>query len=73
MIKGEWLTADRFPIPLTGGRAEGFRGYMKKGNFTPGHWRIDVETEDGRVLGSKTFEITADTSIDARAMLGRWM
>jgi hypothetical protein len=73
VVKKEWLTADRFPIPLTGGRADGFRGYMKKENFSPGHYRVDVETEDGRVLGSKSFEVTEDVSTEARPMRAGWM
>ncbi len=68
----EWLTSDRFPIALTGGRSEGFRGSMKKQNYTPGRWRVEVETEDERVLGSRTFHVEEDLSTGERKMKEEW-
>ncbi len=68
----EWLTADRFPIALHGGRKDGFRGHMRKENYQPGRWRVNVETEDERVLGSKTFQIVEDTGVDGRRTTARW-
>lgn len=64
----KWATSDRFPMPLTGGRDDGFRGSMKKENYALGRWRIDIETEDGRVLGSRVFDIESDTSTGERAL-----
>ena len=43
--------ADRIPIKISGGREGGYRAYSFKQRLDPGDWRVDVETEDGRVVG----------------------
>jgi MFS family permease len=43
--------ADRIPIKIAGGREGGYRAYTFKQRLDPGDWRVDVETEDGRVVG----------------------
>ncbi len=43
--------ADRIPIKISGGREGGYRAYTFKQRLNPGDWRVDVETEDGRVVG----------------------
>lgn len=55
--KTRWVTADKIRIPITGGRADGFRGYSKKTNVWPGSWRVKVTTERGQALGQYTFKI----------------
>lgn len=52
-----WESRDRIPIAIRGGRDEGFRGYSVKGNYDPGVWRVQVETDDGREIGRINFEI----------------
>jgi hypothetical protein len=47
--------ADRIPIKISGGREGGYRAYSFKQGLDAGEWRVDVETEDGRVLGRVTF------------------
>jgi hypothetical protein len=47
--------ADRIPIKISGGREGGYRAYSFKQRLDQGEWRVDVETEDGRVLGRVTF------------------
>ncbi len=54
---GEWLTATRIPINLSGGRSGGFRAYSTKSVLTPGPWRINVTTPRGQVLGRINFEV----------------
>lgn len=54
---GEWVTATRIPLYLSGGRSGGFRTYSHKENFTPGFWRVSVETPRGQVIGRLNFEI----------------
>jgi hypothetical protein len=49
--KKPFAHADRIPIKISGGREGGYRAYTFKQRLDPGDWRVDVETEDGRVLG----------------------
>jgi MFS family permease len=51
---------DRIPIRIQGGREGGYRAYSFKQGLPPGDWRVDVETEDGRVLGRVRFTVEAD-------------
>jgi hypothetical protein len=46
-----FIHADRIPIKIAGGREGGYRAYTFKQQLNPGDWRVDVETEDGRVIG----------------------
>ncbi len=55
--KGGWLTSDKIPIRIQGGREKGFRGYTNKKNFSAGEWRVKVETTDGREIGRLYFDI----------------
>jgi hypothetical protein len=71
--RNRWITSDRIPLPIKGGRNEGYRGYTYKENYQPGEWRVEVETEDGRVLGGVVFRIEKDPSIEERVFLERWM
>ncbi len=57
---GEWRARDRIPLPIKGGRTQGYRGYAYKARWEPGDWKIKVETADGRVMGETTFRVVAD-------------
>lgn len=57
---GEWVDYARLSYPISGGRAQGYRGYTEIQNYHPGSWRCSVETGRGQVLGRETF--TIDTS-----------
>lgn len=48
---------DRIPITIAGGRERGYRGYTVKQRLIPGDWRVDVETEEGRVIGRVSFRV----------------
>jgi hypothetical protein len=52
-----WTSTDTIPFSITGGRAEGFRGYTMKSNLRPGQWQVRTETLDGRELGRVYFKI----------------
>ena len=61
-----WRTTDRIPLDVVGGRAEGFRGFAVKSNFTPGRWRVTAETDDGRAIATLSFDVERDTDTDER-------
>lgn len=56
---GEYEVRTRAGYDLYGGRDAGYRGYTYKRSIEPGLWRIDLETEDGRLLGRLKFRIIA--------------
>lgn len=53
-----WLSTDRIPMRITGGRANGFRGFAIKQNYAEGESRVSVETTDGREIGRIYFDVT---------------
>jgi hypothetical protein len=55
-----WEQSDAIPLRIVGGREEGFGGTAYKQNWSPGEWRVDVETDDGREIGRTQFEIRPD-------------
>lgn len=59
--KRGWVSADRVPMDISGGRKEGFRAYMIKKNYQPGDWQARIETTDGREIGRKYLEIVETT------------
>jgi len=61
-----WQTSDVIPLTITGGRDQGFRGHVRKSHHQPGDWRVQVETEDGRIIGHMEFEIIPDTATTER-------
>jgi hypothetical protein len=58
--KGRWEQSDAIPLRIVGGREEGFGGYAYKQNWSPGDWKVAVETEDGREIGRIRFQILTD-------------
>jgi hypothetical protein len=65
---GEWKTSDTIGFQVSGGRAEGWRGYAVKSNFVPGRWRVTAETDDGRAIAMLSFDVTASDEAGER----RW-
>lgn len=59
--KTRWIPSTSVKIPITGGRAEGFRGYSQKTNIDPGIWRVKVTTARGQTLGQITFKVKPAT------------
>lgn len=55
--------ADRIPIKISGGREGGYRAYTFKQRLDPGDWRVDVETEDGRIVGRVSVKVVAQRAI----------
>jgi hypothetical protein len=54
---GQWRTAQSVSYSIIGGRGHGFRWYTKKTAPTPGLWRVDVDTVDGRLIGRTEFVV----------------
>ncbi len=66
--KDEWQTTDRLSYSIQGGRARGYRGYTYKKNIIQGEWRIDIENDQGQVLGRVSFEAIKEDSTSRRKM-----
>jgi hypothetical protein len=54
-----WTLQSAVSFPISGGRAGGYRGYTVKSKPRPGSWRVDIDTEDGRLIGRVAFEVVA--------------
>ncbi len=52
-----WITRNTIPIPISGGRKDGYRGFSKKTVFDYGLWRVKTETPNGQTLGIIKFNI----------------
>ena len=52
-----WTKGDAIPLGVSGGREDGFRGFTTKANYSPGSWRVGVETSDGREIGRISFDV----------------
>ena len=56
-VKKEWIDSSKISLPITGGRAEGYRTYSLKYDITQGYWRVKVLTSSGQTLGKINFKI----------------
>lgn len=56
-LKTRWVETSSIKIPVTGGRADGFRGFSNKSNVWPGSWRVKVTTSRGQTVGEIRFKI----------------
>ncbi|MBX3301544.1 MAG: DUF2914 domain-containing protein [Nitrospira sp.] len=61
-----FMRADRIPIKISGGRDGGYRAYSFKQGLDPGDWRVDVETEDGRIIGRVAVTVLSRTEEQPR-------
>jgi hypothetical protein len=57
-----WETRDIISLPITGGRANGYRGFSKKKSLSYGKWRVKTST-NGKTLGILFFDIEPYGSI----------
>jgi hypothetical protein len=58
-----WGEPEVIPMPITGGRDGGWRGYTVKANQKAGRWRVEIVTSDGRELGRINLNVTPDMSV----------
>jgi hypothetical protein len=57
-VKGNWVTTERVPLTIIGGRDGGFRTYsVKTYNLSAGEWRVNVLTTRGQVIGRIRFNL----------------
>lgn len=56
-VAKQWVTKTRVTYPISGGRLAGYLGYSARAAMTPGKWRVDIETLDGRVIGRINFTV----------------
>ncbi|MFA6898297.1 MAG: DUF2914 domain-containing protein [Candidatus Paceibacterota bacterium] len=56
---GVWVSADKVPLSISGGREGGYRTYSVKSGLAPGLWRVNVETESGQILRRIKFKVIA--------------
>lgn len=54
---GKWQVRNRVSFPVSGGRAEGYRGYSLKSNPEPGRWRVSIKTQEGQTIGRYGFRV----------------
>lgn len=64
--KGNWISQDRVPMTIKGGREEGYRIFTFKTNYEPGQWKIEVETSSGVEISRLYFEVVAVDKSEAR-------
>ena len=55
--RSRWVTQSLVSFPINGGRDGGYRAYSIKSNPKPGDWRVDIRTEDGRLVGRLKFDV----------------
>lgn len=65
-----WQTVAAVSYPIVGGRDGGYRGYTAKANITPGRYRVNVKTIDGRLIARIPFtvEAAATTTLETIAL-----
>ena len=63
-----FIHADKIPIKISGGREGGYRAYSFKQRLDPGDWRVDVETEDGRIIGRVSVKVVAQPGNEPPSM-----
>jgi hypothetical protein len=56
-----WITADRIPLSVRGGRDGGYRTYSVKSGLKPGAWRVNVEIPTGAILGRFRFNVLPES------------
>ncbi len=55
--QSKWISTNKVPFSIVGGRENGYRVFSKKENIFPGEWRVDVTTEMDQVIGRVNFRV----------------
>jgi hypothetical protein len=56
-VEKAWITRNRVNLALFGGRDGGYRTYSNGDYLEEGKWRVNVETENGAIIGRLNFNI----------------
>jgi hypothetical protein len=62
----EWVTVQKRSYEIVGGRENGFRGYTRRIGPRPGLWRVDVVSNDGRLIGRSEFKVVRGGAVAAQ-------
>ncbi|MFZ2887169.1 MAG: DUF2914 domain-containing protein [Minisyncoccia bacterium] len=54
-----WMERNTVSFPIRGGRDGGYRGYTIMQSGEDGAWRVNVRTEDGRLIGRVAFTVVS--------------
>lgn len=65
----KWIEHFTLAYPISGGGADGYRGYTLIKNYRDGQWRCTVQTGRGQVLGREQF--TVDSSTGSQELITR--
>ena len=57
-----WVNEGRISYGISGGRADGYRGFSATAALIPGAWRCDVETASGALIGRISFTAVEGTT-----------
>jgi len=55
--KREWVGYGEIDYPITGGRKDGYRGFVYASNLSTGDWRVSIKTKSDLTVGRIKFEI----------------
>jgi hypothetical protein len=58
-VTKHWIMQSLVTFAISGGRDGGYRAYSVKSNPKPGDWRVDIVSEDGRLIGRLNFNVAA--------------
>jgi hypothetical protein len=62
-ISKKWTTGSEISLPVIGGRDGGFRTYSVRYNLTSGKWRVNILTEQGKMIGRMRFNIVPTSTL----------
>jgi hypothetical protein len=57
-----WRTESTVRFPIVGGRGGGYRGYSIKSTPASGRWRVDIQTQEGLLIGRVPFSVVPGTA-----------
>ena len=56
-VQKKWVAVSRVSFPVSGGRAQGYRGYSFKSDPESGRWRVAIQTKQGQTIGRFSFVV----------------